>query len=805
VTVDLIERLQAALGAGYVLRDELGGGGMSRVFVADDVALDRPIVVKVLLPELAAGLSADRFRREVQMAARLQHPHIVPVLAAGEREGVHYYMMPLVEGRSLRDAMPPGQGLPTPEVVRILSGIASALACAHERGIVHRDIKPENVLLSGGVAMVTDFGIAKALSSARAPESSTVGGGTMLTVAGMSLGTPPYMAPEQASADPTMDHRADIYSFGIVAYELLTGETPFAGRSTQATIAAHLVEPPPPIASKRRGVPAGLVRLVDDCLAKDPANRPQTAQAIVDRLAGDLGGSARAMPSPLRGRPIRTIAIAGAAVALLVLGGALALRWRGGSASFDRHSVAVLALDNVGNDPRNEYFSDGLADELTAAIGRVPGLRVASRTSAFTFKGKHVDAREIAKSLGVGSLLEGAVRRDGNRMHVSVRLTSANDGLTLWSETYERGMDDVFAVQDSIAHSVARTLAAGSATPGTRTATRASHGTSDVEAYDLYLRGRFLWHQRGDASLRQAAALFEQAIARDPQFARAYAGLADALALLPIYGPTPSDSVGPLARRAALRALAIDSTLADAYTTLGLVQKSAGEWSESEASLEHALTLHPDDATPYQWLGELFVIVGKPDGAVDAMRKAAAIEPTSPIIAAELCYVLAMDGKYPDATAAGRRAIALDPDSWTGHAFLGFAYQFGGDHAHAVPELLRAQQLSPQLPELAAALAVSYASPSVARQTSADSIARDVLARATAGKAGAYAAATAAIAKGDDAAALDWLARAAKVRDPWLLEMGLSPVWFDHLRGNAKVAAIAAELRLPAEVLKTPR
>jgi serine/threonine-protein kinase len=321
-----------------------------------------------------------------------------------------------------------------------------------------------------------------------------------------------------------------------------------------------------------------------------------------------------------------------------------------------------------------------------------------------------------------------------------------------------------------------------------------------VEAYDLYLRGRFLWHQRGDASLRQAAAMFEQAIARDPQFARAYAGLADALALLPLYGPTPGDSVGPLARRAALRALAIDSTLADAYTTLGLVQKNAGEWAQSEASLRHALTLHPDDATPYQWLGELYVVVGKRDGAADAMQKAAAIEPTSPIIAAELCYVLAMDGRHSEAIAAGRRAIALDPDSWTGHAFLGFAYQFAGDHAHAVPELVRAQQLSPQLAELGAALAVSYASPEVGRRASADSIARDVLSRAASGKAGPYAAATAAMAQGNDSAALDWLARAAKARDPWLLEMGLSSAWFDRVRASPKAAAIAAELRLPPDV-----
>jgi TolB-like protein/tetratricopeptide (TPR) repeat protein/tRNA A-37 threonylcarbamoyl transferase component Bud32 len=779
VTADLNERLQAALGAAYLLREELGGGGMSRVFVADEVDLDRKVVVKVLLPDLSAGLSADRFRREVQMAAKLQHPHIVPLLAAGEREGLHYYLMPLVEGRSLRDAIQPGQLLPIPEVIRILQGVAAALACAHARGIVHRDIKPENVLLSGGVAMVTDFGIAKALSSAR-EEESRAAEGTMLTVVGMSLGTPPYMAPEQGAADPTTDHRADIYSFGIVAYELLTGETPFGGRSTQATIAAHLVEPPPPIESKRKGIPAGLIQLVNDCLAKNPADRPQTADAIVERLSGPLDTGARAGWPTLGGGSARAMMWrASAVVLLLAIGGALALRWRGAAHAADRHSVAVLALDNVGNDPRNEYFSDGLADELTTALDRVPGLRVASRTSSFSFKGKHVDAREIAKTLNVGSLLEGSVRRDGARMHVTARLTSASDGLTLWSASYERATDDVFAVQDSIAGGVSRALTGGGDQRSAAVAPAGIQGTTDVAAYDLYLRGRFYWHQRGEAALRQAAGLFEQAIARDQGFARAYAGLADALALLPIYGPTPADSVAPQARSAALRALALDSTLADAYTTLGLVQKNAGEWAESERSLAHALALDPRNATSYQWLGELNVILGRRHAAAEAMRKAAVLEPTSPIIAAEVCYVLALDGQYKDAYAAGDRAVSLDPALWPGHAFLGFAYQFAGDHAHAVPELERARQLSPQLP------------------VAADSIARSVVTQASAGPGAAYAAAITEMAVGQDSSALKWLERAARMRDPWLLEMSFTPPWFDRLRASPQLAAVAHILDLP--------
>ena len=811
MTEDLNERLQAALGSAYVLRNELGGGGMSRVFVAEEIELDRLVVVKVLLPDLSAGLSADRFRREVQMAAKLQHPHIVPLLAAGEREGLHYYMMPLVEGRSLREAIQPGQHLPIPEVVRILQGVAAALACAHARGIVHRDIKPENVLLSGGVAMVTDFGIAKALSSAQR-DARIAGEGTMLTVVGMSLGTPPYMAPEQGLADPTIDHRADIYSFGIMAYELLAGETPFAGRSTQATIAAHLVETPARLESKRQGLPPGLVQLIDECLAKNPADRPQAADGIVDRLSSALIASASVPTRPratgfARGaRSMPAVAFgAGAVVLFLALAGIVAQRLKRGAAAADPRAVAVLALDNIGSDPRNEYFSDGLADELTTALARVSGLRVASRTSAFSFKGKRADAREIARALNVGSLLEGSVRRDagGTRMHVTARLTSAGDGLTLWSGTYERRADDVFAVQDSIADGVARALLPKNAraprpASGSASGSMGMQGTSDVAAYDLYLRGRYYWHQRGESALRQAAGFFEQAIARDQGFARAYAGLADALALLPIYGPTPTDSVAPQARRAALRALALDSTLADAYTTLGLVQKNDGEWAASEHSLQRSLILDPHAATPSQWLGELYVVIGRPHAAAQAMRNAAALEPTSPIIAAELCYVLALDGQYDDAYTAGRRALALDPALWTGHAFLGFAYQFAGDHARAVPELERAQRLSAYLPALGAALAYSYASAPVNRRSAADSIARIVVGQAKSGPGAAYAAAIAEMAVAQDSAALEWLERAARGRDPWLLEMSLTPPWFDRVRESARFAGVARILALPA-------
>src|SRR5215510_2965910 len=298
MTPDLAEQLQASLGGRYAIVRELGGGGMSRVFLADDKALERSVVIKVLHPELAAGVNAERFKREVQLSARLQHPHVVPVLTAGEVDGLPYYIMPFVKGESLRARLASGP-LPVPEAMSILADVAKALAYAQAEGVVHRDIKPDNILLSGGAATVADFGIAKAISSARQDTTDA------LTSLGTSLGTPAYMAPEQVAGDPNVDHRADIYSLGCVAYEMLTGKPPFAGKSPQQTLAAHVMETPVPLTERRSGLPQSLVAAVNRCLEKEPANRPQSAADLVSELeaTGTQETPARSSPSAKRRIP----------------------------------------------------------------------------------------------------------------------------------------------------------------------------------------------------------------------------------------------------------------------------------------------------------------------------------------------------------------------------------------------------------------------------------------------------------------------------------------------------------------------
>src|SRR5687767_10683816 len=379
---------------------------MSRLFLATERSLDRRVVIKVLPEDVAAEISVDRFRREIQIAAKLQHPHIVPVLAAGEVLGRPYFTMPFIDGESLRQKIDREGEQPLADSVRLLRQIASALAHAHRNGVVHRDIKPDNVMIADGLALVTDFGVAKAI------RESAVSKGSTLTLAGVAIGTPAYMAPEQAVADPGTDHRVDIYAFGILAYEMLTGTTPFAGRSTQAILGAHVVEPPEPVLRRRANVPPWLAELVMRCLEKSPADRPQTAAELLHLLQESdeillSGSSMRSIRGDTPDRRKMIIA-AGAVVLLLVAGAVYGLLVRGNTAATgnDIRSIAVLPLVNVGGTQQDEYFSDGMSDELANALNRIPGLRVASRTSSYTFKGrKDVEVGEIGKRLNVQAVL----------------------------------------------------------------------------------------------------------------------------------------------------------------------------------------------------------------------------------------------------------------------------------------------------------------------------------------------------------------------------------------------------------------
>ena len=700
---DLREQLQASLGPAYILERELGAGGMARVFVAEETAFGRQVVVKVLPPDTAGHISVERFRREVQLAARLQHPHIVPLLNAGDSGGLLYYTMPFVTGETLRERIVRDGALAIPVALRVMRDVAQALAHAHRHGVVHRDIKPENVLIGeDGDALVADFGIAKALASATTDGVDTAPG--RLTGTGFSLGTPAYMAPEQALGDPATDHRADLYALGMIAYESLAGSTPFIGRTAQALLAAHAAEIPESVSKRRPTVSPELGSLVMRLLEKHPADRPQSADDVVQAL-DELGtasgerknGFAPATTLPRGGRRARVVA--GTAL-LVLLGGITTYVTRhpaGASAGHSavmpvplpaaksavaRASVAVLPFANTSGDPNDEHFSDGLTDELIGALSKVATLKVAGRTSSFALKGKGLDIRAVGDTLHVATVLEGSVRRSGNRLKVTAQLADAHDASVIWAENYDRELKDVFAVQEEIARSIAGalriTLAGGATAPLVRAP------TTDLVAYDLYLRGRLYFNQRTERGLLRAVDYFEQAVARDPSYARAYSGLADARVLLAILFHAPQVEL-PRARAAAAKALALDSTLADAHATMGhMLFAFDWNWAQAGRELDRSIALDANYSLAMSWRGIYLSDLGRFAEAEASVRQAIAIDPLSAPYSMSLGRVFLEAGQTDRAVAQLRDALELDPMHPLAHTYLGYAYLKKGKFDEAV-------------------------------------------------------------------------------------------------------------------------
>jgi eukaryotic-like serine/threonine-protein kinase len=801
---DFRATLESTLGNTYIFERELGGGGMSRLFVARERTLERRVVLKVLPEQIAGEVNIERFRREIQLSARLQHAHIVPVLASGEVQGVPYFVMPLIEGESMRQRITRKGELTIPEALRFLREIASALAYAHKSGVVHRDIKPENILVSEEIAVVTDFGVAKAL------EDSVLSQDGPHTTSGVSLGTPAYMAPEQAAADPATDHRADIYSFGVLAYEMLTGEPPFTGRSAQALIAAHALQPPEPIERRRPNLPESLARLVMSCLEKRPADRPQTAQELLQTL-DDLdttrrGTSSGERPPAIAASPARRsrAVIGGIAVfaALLLLSaGYFVFRATHGSAaaqSDELNSVAVLPFVNVGGQADDEYFSEGMTDELANALNKLPGMRVASRTSAYAFKNnRNLSVSEIGKRLNVQAVLEGTVRRAGGKLRVTAELTSVSDGLARWSDSYDREANDVFAVQDNIARSITEALKPrlrGAATAASIGST--SRGTDNLEAYDLYLRGRYFWNRRGAENLRRSVQYFDQAIAKDPSFARAYAALAIAYALLPEYTDTAPPDVAQRAQKAAEHALEIDSTLAEANTALGLTAIHDWDWLTAEQRYRAALAHDPDYATAHQWFGEFFYHVGQVDSSVAEMRRAQQLDPLAPIMPSAVGYSLILAGKYQEAISVFRNGIELFPTVGLHRAWLAMAYLLNGNNADAVREMESAVRLDPELAVRQGQLAYVYGK--TGQRAKATAILRALEQRSAREKVSPMAFVLAHIGLGENDAALSELERAVQAHDIALVTAGalLSDRIYDPLRSDPRFERILELMHL---------
>jgi len=691
---DALNRLRVALADRYRIERELGRGGMATVFLAQDLKHDRPVALKVLDPHLAQALGPDRFLREIRLGARLQHPHILSVHDSGDADGQLWFTMPYVEGETLGGRLRRQKQLPVEEALRVTREVADALHYAHQHGVIHRDIKPDNILLDDSHALVADFGIARALT----PDAEE-----RLTTSGFTVGTPDYMSPEQAAGDRDLDPRTDVYSLACVLFEMLTGEPPYTGPNPQAVLAKRLSEPVPHLRTGR-DVPPALERAVTRALARSPADRFPTAAAFADALGAErlTGGGAE----PVRRKSARW-GVVGLAVALLALAVYGAIRWLWPRGAAPLASAAVLPFVDLSPRHDQEYFSDGLTEELITTLSQVPGLRVAARTSSFQFKGEDIDVHDVGRKLDVGAVLEGSVRQSGKRLRVSARLVNVKDGYQLWSESYDRDLADVFAVQEDVARSIVAALRVRLAAPGASLTTRP---TSDLQAYDLYLRGRFAWNQRNATSLPEAVRYLEQATARDPKFARAWSALAQAyLLLVPYSGGVPAESWRK-AQAAANQALALDSTSAEAYTALAWGNMIYGwNWRAAEENFRRAIAADSNDATAHHWYADFLAGRGRLAECQAEMTRAHQLDPLSLQIAVEWGWASYIMHRNEEAETRMRQALALDPNYAQANYRLGLILIQEGRYPEAIASIKRSIELGSFYPWAAAGLAYAYA------------------------------------------------------------------------------------------------
>jgi serine/threonine-protein kinase len=756
---------------------------MSRIFLAHETRLGRTVVVKVLLPELAAGVSAERFEREIRVAARLQHPSIVPVLTTGETDGLPYYTMPFVAGASLRARLAGGGAIALDECVRILRDIARALDYAHGQGVVHRDIKPENVLLSGDGAVITDFGIAKALDVSR----SVAPAGT-LTQAGTAIGTPQYMSPEQVTGDPNTDHRTDIYAFGVTAYEMLARAAPFADRAPHAMLAAQVAETPPSVRAQRADTPAALADLVARCLEKSPALRPQSARELLtalDAIGTPTGGDA--VPPSARWR--------GLAAGLLVVVVIATVVWnRSGRAgppaasAANGASVVVIPFLNVGGDSTQEYFADGVSDELSTALGKVPGLRVAARSGAYRYRARRdLDTREVARELSVTYVVQGKVFRSGQRLRVSAQVSDAARNEEVWSESFERDAKDLFAVQDDISRAITKAMQARlSFAPKADVATR-GQGTANPEAYDAYMRGAFYLRRR---IIPPAIESYQKAIALDARFARAYGGLSQAFALSPYFAGMPAREVAARSTAAAQRTLALDSTVAEAHTSLGLVAMHDWRWEEAAEEFRRASLVDPTDPSAHFQYGRWLYYRDDLPGAIAEWERSRAIDPFAALYAGWIAQALMQSGNTRAGLNEVKRALELDSTTAVVVHTVALSYLLAGDRAQA-------SRVADRLPKMAPWIGTfAYIKARTGDTTAARQVITGLTTAAPMPWFGYSSLAFAYLGLGDPTRALDALERATDAREIWPSFHRVGDPIFDLVRQTPRFRALVERVGL---------
>jgi len=754
---DMFERLSALLASRYKLKREVGQGGMAKVFLADDLKYQRAVAVKVLLAELTEAGGAARFLHEIQIAARLRHPHILPLYDSDQANGFLYYVMPYIEGESLRERIARERQLPVSDALLIIREVADALSYAHKSGVVHRDIKPANILLDAGHAIVADFGIARAVGAA---------GSAALTGPQHVIGTPSYMSPEQTEGSEYLDGRSDIYSLACVLFEMLVGVPPFVGSTLEAVIARRLSTPIPSARAFRELVPEPVDAALKKALAKLPADRfvsaAQFAEALGTAVTVDIAvGAAQAMGQQVAAK-----------------------------------SVAVLPFENMSTDPENEYFSDGITDDIIAQLSKISSLKVISRTSSMQYKKTIKKITAIAEELGVGAILEGSVRRAGPRVRIVVHLVDPRTEKHLWGDTFDRKLDDVFEVQSELAQQITGALSVALSPEEKQRVEKKA--TGDAEAYNLYLLGRHHANKWSEADVQKGIDYYRAAIAKDPGYAVAYAGLADAYELLSIgFSSKPPAEYLAQAKVMALKALEMDNTLAEAYTSLAYARWLGDlDWSGAEREFKRALELKPSYLMAHEWYAEYLAALGRYDEATAEIKRAQELDPLSVPVNRAVGWVLYFSRRYDQAIEELRKALAMNAEFLGARLVLWWTLIAKGAYEEAIADIRK--EVERPGSRTIKKLMLAYACAASGNREEAGGILWEIEAKLAGENRLALLAAILFTALDQKDQAFEQLERAYLVREPGLMFLRVAP-WFESLRSDRRFAPLVERLGLAQE------
>ncbi|HEX9961637.1 MAG TPA: protein kinase [Pyrinomonadaceae bacterium] len=701
----------------FKLLEILGTGGQGTVFKALDTKLDRLVAIKILTPELKwRKKNLARFEREAKLASSLDHPNICTIYGFYEDESFTYIVMRYIEGQNLQQLTRDGRPLELKSALSITVQVADALVAAHAKGVIHRDIKPGNVIVTEtGLVKVLDFGLAKLLEPAGAGKSFAENSEeTHLTVAGIPYGTPSSSAPEMALGE-SADHRADIFSTGVVLYQLLTGKFPFSGR-TVAEVRDKVINQTPRGISEARGadlpVPAGLQEIVDRALAKNPEDRFQTAaelrdalRAVLRKIEPDENDSgypviAQTITPPRsarrkeRGGWTKRPILFGS-IALLLLAAALAAYFLFPRPKHDFESIGVLPFAIMPENEETEYLAEGVTESLIGSLAEIPNLRVRSREAVYRYRNSNQNTRDIGRALDVHVVLSGRIRQSGDEILINVELIDAKDDTHLWGSQYQGKLSEIVALQREIVRDVVKNLDRPMSEAEDTTLVKNYKTNSD--AYRLYLQGRYFWNKRRPDTLFKSIEYFERAVAADPDYAPAYAGLADSYSLLNVYNVSPATDFNTKAGDAARKALRIDPNLAEAYASLGTVNfRHEWNWREAEANFRRSVALDADYAPAHQWFAGLLSAEGKHDAALPEIQKALELDPFSLSINADYGKYLYLAGRFDESAAAYRKTLELEPNYARAHLELGLTLAQQKQYEEAVREINRAAALSPR-------------------------------------------------------------------------------------------------------------